>query len=109
MATKDRPAKSDLSYSALTAETDAPEAFVYTTKASRRVVFPDPGELPFQEAEQWLVDVQKMARSTEVFEKWLEPEDFAAFLEDKLTLREVMALSTRVQRHYGDIFGDQGE
>lgn len=97
------------SYKALLAETDQPEPYVYTNSESQRVTFPDPGELGFEEAEQFLIDITKMTRSKEILTKWLGEEEYDKLRKDKLTLRQLNALMKLVQGHYRDIFGDEGE
>lgn len=106
MSKSDTP-KVHSSFKSLESE-HAPEPFVYMTKAGHRVVFPDPGEMDFEEAERWLLDMARMTNN-EGLKKWLAAEDYDALRADGLNLRQLMKLSEKVQGHYHDIFGAVGE
>lgn len=109
MTDRDKPARvyteSDLDIE------ESPEPFVYQLKRTRkRVTFPPPGDLDAFEAEEFLFDLSNpQIRSREVLSKWLSEEDFAKFLEEKMSLKVLMGLISKVQEHYQAIFGPAGE
>jgi len=87
-----------------------PEPFVYTTKASKRVVFPDLYDKEFEEAERFFKDFQSAEMSnTAALRKWLDEKDYENLRADRLTLRQVEVLVQRVQAHYEGTFGNTGE
>lgn len=102
-----RPKPGHGSIDALVSEHD-PKPYVYTTKAGVDVTFPDPGELDWEEAEEWLEDMMRL-KNSEGLTKWLEEDEYEALRQEGLTLRQMVKLMAIVQRHYGDIFGDLGE
>lgn len=102
-----RPKAGVGSIEALVSERD-PKPYVYKTQTGHEVIFPDPGELDWEEAEEWLEDMARM-RNSEALAKWLSEEDYQALREEALNLRQMAKLLLIVQRHYGDIFGELGE
>lgn len=106
MAT-DKP-KTHLSFNDIDREIDAPEPFVYTTKASKRVTFPDIFAMEADEAEQMMAEMESMPDS-KFLAKWLGEEDLAKLAADKLSLRHRAMLMQRVMAYYEGTLGDQGE
>jgi len=89
---------------------DAPEQFVLAVTGSKRITFPDPGEMGWDEAETFLRDLaSNKVSSKEALSRWLSPTDFKALTAEKLTYRQLRTLVTQVQRHYSDLFGTPGE
>ena len=107
MARSDTP-KTNLSFADLDREIDAPEPYVYTTKSSKRVTFPDIFAMEADEAEELLVDAQTMPDG-KFLRKWLSEEDLAKLAEDKLTLRHRSMLVQNVMAYYEGTLGDRGE
>lgn len=103
----DKPATPNLTFGALNA-VENPEQFVYTTKASKRVVFPDVYAMEFEEAEHFLNDLAGRHNSA-VLQKWLSDKDYAAVKDDKLNLRQLMTLIESVQAYYEKSWGTPGE
>lgn len=103
----DRP-KTNLSFADLDREIDAPEPYVYTTKASKRVTFPDIFAMEADEAERMLLEIQTLPDG-EFLKRWLAEEDLAKLAEDKLTLRHRAMLVQNVMAYYEGTLGNQGE
>lgn len=90
----------------------APEQYVWGTKAGKRVVFPDPGEMDAWEAEEFLKDLSGRGVSTssrEALTKWVGEAGVKALDAEKFTYRQFLALMNDVQNHYKSFFGDPGE
>lgn len=87
---------------------DAPEPFRFGLSGGKTVTFPDPGEMDWLEAEDFMADVQGQSNS-KVFQRWLSAEDFKKIKAEKLTLRQAAAIARQVGEHYRGIFGDSGE
>lgn len=90
----------------------APAAFVYGTKSGKRITFPDPGEMDWEQAEQFMLDISGNGgpvSNAEALEKWIGKAGLDALREDHLTLRQFMALMAKVQGHYASAFGTPGE
>ena len=105
---KDTPSKPTLTADQLDAEVDVPEPFVYMTKASKRVRFPDLYDMEASEGEEFLS--QLGTRTDGAFLKeWLPEADFEALQAEKLTLRSRMTLMRMVLAHYEVSMGDAGE
>ncbi|WP_417372719.1 hypothetical protein [Glutamicibacter protophormiae] len=82
-------------------------AFVQALNGGKRITFPDPGEMEWTAAEEFLQDLQ--SRDTRgMLEKWLSEADFKKLLDAKLNLYQISALGKLVNSHYEAIFGDQG-
>lgn len=103
----DKP-KVTYSFSELEAEYGTPEPFVYTTKASKRVTFPDIFDLPAEEAEKFLTDMETR-NDSENLKAWLSGKDHEALVEDKLSLRQRKNLMFKVLNYYQGVMGDSGE
>lgn len=88
----------------------APEPYRLGLPGNKVVTFPDPGEMAWDEAEAFVTDMTSPTTSvTDVLRRWLSEDDFEALKESKMTLRQMIALTEDVVRHYGDIFGGPGE
>lgn len=103
----DTPAKVNLTFSALDKEA-TPEPFVYTTKASKRVTFPDMYALEAEEGDKFLEEIAVLS-DAEFLAKWLPKTDMAALKADKLTVRQRKSLLNHVMVHYQSTMGDMGE
>jgi len=88
---------------------ETPEPFVYTTKASKRVTFPDVFDMEALEAEKFLQDLSSSQWNSDVLKKWLPESDYASLLEDRLTLRQLNTLVERVQSLYEGTLGNPEE
>lgn len=86
----------------------APEPFKFGLSGGKVITFPDPGDMDWLEAEAFMQDIAGQPNSI-VFEKWLSAEDFKKLKAEKLSLRQVTAISTAVGQHYQGIFGGPGE
>lgn len=97
---------------ALDVETPA-EPFVYGTKAGKRVVFPDPGLMPWEEAEEFLLDIAGRGKANgnrEILVKWVGEDGMKAIDAEKLNRYQFVELLGQVQQHYASFFGaDSGE
>lgn len=87
----------------------APESYVYLTRANKRVTFPDPYEMDFEEAEKFLAELETFGNSTDALTKWVGVEGLEAIRNDHLTLRQMLTLVERVQQHYVSFMGSPGE
>lgn len=103
----DRP-----SFHATAAKLDAddhPEPFVFMTSAGHRCVFPDPFDMEWEAAEEFMQRIEGMSNSAQALQDWLSPEDYAALKDERLTLRQGMNLVAQIQRHYSSFLGNPGE
>ena len=107
MADIDKP-KIHATFAALDA-IEKPEPYVYATKAGKRVTFPDIFDMEFEAAEEFLRDLASDQWNSSVLRKWLTDKDFAALKADKLSLRQMNALTEMVRAHYEGTLGDAGE
>lgn len=98
----------NLTFSKLDAEIDAPSPFVYTTKASKRVTFPDLYAMEASEGEQVMKDMRTKTDSA-FLQQWLSDDDHAALMEDKLTFRHRRFMMKQVIAYYEASMGDEGE
>lgn len=103
----DKP-KVHFSFAELDSEIENPEPFVYTTKASKRVTFPDLFAMEAEEGEKFLMELQTKPDGV-ILKQWLSEKDQAALTEDKLTLRQRQTLMQRVMAYYEGTFGTPGE
>lgn len=88
-------------------ETGGP--YVYICRNGHdRVTFPDMGEMDWLDGEKFMRDLSTLPES-EWMKKWLEPEDFQRFLDEKLKMKELVPVIREVAQHYTDIFGSSGE
>ncbi|WP_114202316.1 hypothetical protein [Janibacter anophelis] len=90
-------------------KTEKPEPYVYRTRTGKdKVVFPDPGEMDWLEAENFLSDMGS-SKDSAFLKKWLDDDDYNALVAEKWTLREKNLVLEDVFAHYEDIFGTPGE
>ena len=87
----------------------APEAYVYQTRAGKRITFPDPYEMDFEQAEEFLAKIESFSNSREALTEWVGADGFEAIQKDHLTLRQMLLLVQRVQQHYVAFMGSPGE
>lgn len=85
-----------------------PEAFVFATKAGKRVTFPDPFEMDWEEGEKFLEDLQKRS-AVATLTAWLSEKDYATLRTEKLSVRKLGILLEMVLHHYQGVVGDSGE
>ena len=83
------------------------EPFTYMTKANKRVVFPDPGEMDWEDSEQFTRDLSGPMPAREFLEKYLGDEGFAALAEERFTGYQMTAFMKKVVTHYGAFFGTE--
>lgn len=81
--------------------------FVQGLNASKRITFPDPGEMEWTEAEEFLQDLQSQ-NTRGMLEKWLSEADFKKLMDAKLNLYQISTLGNLVNAHYEAIFGERG-
>lgn len=90
-------------------KTETPGPYVYHSRTGKqKVTFPDPGEMDWIKAEEFLGDFASKKDST-VLQKWLSKDDYDTVLAEKWNLREKNAVLQDVAAHYEDIFGTPGE
>ena len=87
----------------------SPEPFTLALSDNRRIAFPDPGDMRWEEAEQLLVDLSTPGRGRMVFRRWLSEADYDALMSEAITLKQMTALMDKLQAHYSAIFGQPGE
>lgn len=80
------------------------EPFRVALSDGSRIEFPDPGEMGFEEAEEFLLDFRS-ARNSHILRKWLGEEQYERLKADKPTLKQIKAMNTGVLAHYSYIFG----
>lgn len=86
------------------------EPFVYMTKANKRVEFPDIFAMDADEGEELIRDMESGKITLgEGLRRWLPADELKKVDEDKLTLRQRMALVEAAQAHYEKFYGDSGE
>lgn len=85
-----------------------PEAFVFATKAGKRVTFPDPFEMGWEEGEEFLEDLQKRSAKL-TLSKWLSEKDYELLRAEGLSVRKLGILLEMVLSHYQGAVGDSGE
>lgn len=81
--------------------------FVQALNGGKRITFPDPGEMEWTAAEEFLQDIQSQ-NTRGMLEKWLSEADFKKLLDAKLNLYQISQLGKLVNNHYKAIFGDEG-
>lgn len=72
------------------------------------ITFPDPGELGWEEAEEFLNDIQNAKSTRKLVERWLSKADMDKLIAAKLTMYQMNELGRRVGEHYKALLGDQG-
>lgn len=86
-----------------------PQPFVYITKANQRIVFPDPYEMGWEEAEEFLAKLEAFGNSRDALLEWVGQDGLDAIRGDKLTLRQMLTLVQNIQTHYTAALGSPGE
>lgn len=87
----------------------AVEPYVFALPGNKLITFPDPLDMPFEEAEEMMNGLTSgQATLTAAFSQWLTEEDFETLMAAKLTMRQVVALSRKLVKHYSAIFGTPG-
>lgn len=103
----------NLSLSALEAEVNKPEPFVFALSGSKRITFPDLFDMPAEDAEAFFDELQSSGQNDFHFlEKWLTKDDFETYKAAKLPLRVHAALVNKVMGYYQatlDTMGKPGE
>lgn len=107
MVDQDQPIV-NLTFTTLDAE-ELPQPYVYMTKKNHRVTFPDIFNMEADEGSKFLREVETSTDDDAVLKKWLTREDYAAYKEDKLTLRQRMRLMEAVMAYYQNSLGTPGE
>lgn len=82
--------------------------YIHALPGSKRITFPDPGEMHWIEAEEFIQDFESSRSNREAMEKWLSPEDFKKLAESKMNMYQLNQLSVLVLEHYKAVFGDEG-
>lgn len=86
-----------------------PAPFTYMTKANKRVVFPDPGEMGWEEADQFTRDLNGAMPARTFLIKYLGEKGFEALEAEKFTGYQMTNFMTRVIKHYKEFLGAPGE
>lgn len=82
--------------------------YIHILPGNKRITFPDPGEMQWIEAEEFMQDFEASRSNREAMEKWLSADDFKKLAESKLTMYQLNQLSVLVRKHYEAVFGDEG-
>lgn len=98
-----------LTLTELEAEVGKPEPFVLALRSGKRITFPDIFDMPVEEAETFLKDMDGAGTDMNALKKWLSADDFAKYKDAKITLRTHSALIERVQAYYEQTVGKPGE
>lgn len=86
------------------------EPYRFGLPGSKVITFPDPGEMPWDQAEEFLAGLSAPdAKISEIMEKWLSDEDYQTLKDAKLSLRQMIALAQKVTKHYEAVLGAPGE
>lgn len=85
-----------------------PEPFRFGLPGGKVITFPDPGEMEWTEAEDFMEQVQAGSNRA-MMQRWLSEDDYQKLLDARLTLRQMAALGKAVGKHYEDVFGGPGE
>lgn len=93
----------------LEAEVGKPEPYVLALKSGKRVTFPDIYDMPAEEGFKFLTDMKDAENDFTVLERWLSVEDYAKYMEAKVSLRLHGAIMSRVQNYYEETVGKPGE
>ncbi|WP_172121315.1 hypothetical protein [Actinomyces faecalis] len=86
----------------------APGPFTFGI-GSKVVTFPDPMDLPAEETERFLTDMQSLSWPMEVFRRWLSDEDYQLLVDQRLTGRQAVLLLRQANRHYEAGMGSLGK
>ncbi|WP_435199579.1 hypothetical protein [Janibacter sp. GS2] len=75
-----------------------------------RITFPDPDEMPWEDAEELLSDiVAPETTSRQALTRWLDDEQYEALKSLNLTFGEMRTLMEKVGEHYKHLLGGPGE
>lgn len=85
-----------------------PEPFVFVTGSGHRITFPDPLDMDFEQAEEFLEDLNGK-KNSEILPKWIGADDYEALKAERLSLRKLRTLLDMVVVHYQGALGDAGE
>lgn len=95
---------------AFTAEVAIPEPYVLALSGSKRITFPDLFNKPVEEATEFFRDLETTGQNElSYLEKWLSPEDFAAYKAEKIPLRIHAAIMQEIMGYYEASVGTPGE
>lgn len=90
-------------------QTEKAEPYVYTCRNGKgKVTFPDPGEMDWIEAEEFMRVFAEEPDSVALRE-WLSEADYKKILGEKWTLNEKLLVLKDAMAHYSEIFGTPGE
>lgn len=89
-------------HSELFSDTEAPDAFTYTTKAGVEIAFPDLYGMEAEEGEKFLAQLRQITDGA-FLKKWLTAEQSEALAADKLSLRHRQTLMQRAVDHYESV------
>lgn len=91
-------------------QVEKPQPYVYKCRNGKdTVTFPDPGEMDWIEAEEFLAAMGSK-KDSEVLREWVtSEEDYERLLAEKWTLREKNSVLQDIFEHYESIFGSPGE
>jgi len=85
---------------------------MYPLKSGKLVTFPDIFDLPIEEAEDFLDQMNQAAREGKIsplLKKWLSEEDYEALSGEYPTLRKIKPVFYAVMNYYQGVWGDAGE
>lgn len=86
-----------------------PSAFTYMTKENKRVVFPDPGEMDWEKADEFARDLNGSMPARAFLIKYLGDKDFGALAAEKFNGYQMTGFMSKVVKHYSAFFGTSGE
>lgn len=106
----DKPLAPNLTIDALMAETQAPEPFRFAIGNSKIVTFPDLYDVPVEEAEEFLEQLNNLgSNDMEFLGNWLSEEDFELYKSAGLKLRQHARLMNMVLDYYEASMGKRPE
>lgn len=84
----------------------------YPLANGRLVTFPDIFDMPTEEAEDFLDQLDEASRAgkiSPVLKRWLSPEDYEALNAEYPTIRKLKPVFYAVMDYYQGVWGNQGE
>lgn len=84
----------------------------YPLKSGKLVTFPDIFDMPTEDAENFLDEMDSAGRAgkvSQILKKWLSPEDYKALDAEYPTLRKIKPVFEAVMNYYMGIWGSTGE
>lgn len=106
----DTPMKPTAILADLEREAASPEPYVLSLPDSSRITFPDLYDIPAEEGEAFMKEMEESGENDyEFLKKWLSPEDYEKYVGLKLKLRTHALLMNDVLSYYRASLGRRGE